>query len=534
MQLPEKNYAASGNTKTDASTYSYLATKPNAVSAVSNAGTVIPLLEQLISYTPFLQPHVLTENNYELTYIYGADYERIKGVLKQNNALMRTRYYTGAGYEKDIVNGGANRDIHYIDSPAGLIAIVVRENGSDTYHYVYTDHLGSILTLTDAGGTIEAEQNFDAWGRRRNASSWAYTGVVSPPDWLYRGYTGHEHLDPFVLINMNGRIYDPVVGRVLSPDNFVQDPFSTQNFNRYSYVLNNPLRYTNPDGNLIFIIPHISFGLEIGIGIPGVLSASVTGGYNFGSGTPYWSIQGYAGGVYAGYGSSGGFAGVGHRYAGFGAGVGYGSSGWNVGIGYGGTSNNFNGAVGIGWSEKGEFDWNISGGYTHNFVADKGAIKSHSDNLLASIDNNLLLDGRKNVPGGEWDFWGEGYVPYEGNAIGGTNFIGPGPDADPYALKDPKRPNKFLEPIDRIDKAAQAHDKAYLKAMTGGVKGALSNLRVSLADAILTLSAEKIMRQYNSGSNSISPRTYNLSRAVYYSFYPITGSKFYRMYSPLL
>ena len=85
-----------------------------------------------------MQPQTLTENNYELKYTYGADYERIKGVLTQNNTLQRTRYYAGPGYEKDLKVGSPDRDIHYIDSPAGLIAIVVRENGVDTYHYVYT------------------------------------------------------------------------------------------------------------------------------------------------------------------------------------------------------------------------------------------------------------------------------------------------------------------------------------------------------------------------------------------------------------
>ena len=250
------SYSPNGNisAKTDAGQYSYLPTKPNAVSAVTNTSSVIPALQQLISYTPFLQPHTLQENNYQLTYAYGADYERIKGILTRNSALQRTRYYTGPGYEKDLnAVSGVSRDIHYIDSPAGLIAIVVRENGNDSYHYVYADHLGSLLTLTDGGGNVEAEQNFDAWGRRRNPTGWGYVGLLAPPEWLYRGYTGHEMLDGFGLINMNGRIYDPVVGRVLSPDNYVQNGFSTQSFNRYSYGFNNPLKYTDPDGNFAFL-----------------------------------------------------------------------------------------------------------------------------------------------------------------------------------------------------------------------------------------------------------------------------------------
>ncbi len=63
-----------------------------------------------------------------------------------------------------------------------------------------------------------------------------------------RGYTGHEHLYAFGLINMNGRVYDPLMSSFLSPDNFIQCPDNSQNFNRYAYCLNNPLRYTDPSG----------------------------------------------------------------------------------------------------------------------------------------------------------------------------------------------------------------------------------------------------------------------------------------------
>ncbi|WP_369811424.1 RHS repeat-associated core domain-containing protein [Palleniella intestinalis] len=63
-----------------------------------------------------------------------------------------------------------------------------------------------------------------------------------------RGYTGHEMLPEFDLINMNGRIYDPALGRFLSPDNYVQMPDNTQSFNRYAYCINNPLKYTDPSG----------------------------------------------------------------------------------------------------------------------------------------------------------------------------------------------------------------------------------------------------------------------------------------------
>jgi RHS repeat-associated protein len=240
------SYSGNGNinSKTDAGTYSYHGTKFNDAVGATNPGNMIPSIQQEITYTAFQQPGKITEGQYELNYTYGADYNRIKSELKQNSNTIRTRYYF-SDYEKD----NTGKYIQYVSSPVGLIAIV--ENNS-TIHYTYTDHLGSIVAATNSGGVIEVEQNFDAWGRRRDPNSWALqapTATTSLPDWLYRGYTGHEHLDQFGLINMNGRLYDPVLGRVLSPDNYVQNAYGTQDYNRYTYAHNNPLLYNDPDGN---------------------------------------------------------------------------------------------------------------------------------------------------------------------------------------------------------------------------------------------------------------------------------------------
>jgi len=140
------------------------------------------------------------------------------------------------------------------------------------------DHLGSLLTLTNTSGTVVTEHNFDAWGRNRNPANWTYSGVPANPSWLYHGYTGHEHVKEFALINMNGRMYDPVTCRMLSPDNYVPMPWNTQGYNRYGYANNNPLIYTDPDGNF-FLIP-----ILIAAGIGAVSSAanySVTAGAGF-------------------------------------------------------------------------------------------------------------------------------------------------------------------------------------------------------------------------------------------------------------
>lgn len=239
--------------KTDAGNYVYKSDKIHAVAYIQNpAGPQAPPVttsttEQTITYTPFSKPATITENPYTLAYTYGPDYQRIKSELKVNNVLTETKYYFGS-YEKQI-GSGFNRDIHYVHGGDGLCAIIVRENGANNFYTVYKDHLGSILTLTHSNGAVAAEQNFDAWGRNRNPLNWGYASVPAVPAWLYRGYTGHEHLAQFALINMNGRMYDPAQGRMLGPDNYVPTPFGTQGYNRFAYAMNNPLIYTDPDGN---------------------------------------------------------------------------------------------------------------------------------------------------------------------------------------------------------------------------------------------------------------------------------------------
>ena len=136
---------------------------------------------------------------------------------------------------------------------------------------------------------------------------------------------------------MNGRLYDPVVGRFLSPDNYVQLPDFTQNFNRYSYALNNPLKYTDPDGenplfaamfiggffNFIFqgLTGHInSFGDALkafGIGalsglagfgagqaVTGALSTATTLGGAIANGAAIGAASGFAGGFVGGAGNA--------------------------------------------------------------------------------------------------------------------------------------------------------------------------------------------------------------------------------------
>jgi RHS repeat-associated protein len=74
------------------------------------------------------------------------------------------------------------------------------------------------------------------------------TTLGGAEDLTPRGFTDHEMLDGLGLVHMNGRIYDPLLGRFLSADIVIQAPGNLQSYNRYSYVFNNPLTMTDPTG----------------------------------------------------------------------------------------------------------------------------------------------------------------------------------------------------------------------------------------------------------------------------------------------
>jgi RHS repeat-associated protein len=107
-----------------------------------------------------------------------------------------------------------------------------------------------LIAAQKKGSTVLEQMSYDPLGRKHNGENWLdYENTNTPFTSLYkRGYTGHEHIDAFGLINMNGRMYDARLGRFLSPDPFVQAPDNSQSFNRYSYCVNNPMKYKDPSG----------------------------------------------------------------------------------------------------------------------------------------------------------------------------------------------------------------------------------------------------------------------------------------------
>ena len=243
------NYDIRGNitSKSLVGAYSYNSVKVNRLDSLNNVSNGIPVLGQKFTYTDNNLVSNIKQESDSLNIIYGPNDSRIKTILYENGSILKTKYFLPA-YEREITGAGM-RELNYIYCPFGLIALIIKQASTQSVYYVETDHQGSIIGLINPDKTYAEKFAYDAWGRRRNPTDWTFTNVPQPLI-IDRGYTGHEHLDKFNLINMNGRIYEPYLGRFLSVDPIIQSSGNSQSFNGYGYCLNNPLIYIDPSGYL--------------------------------------------------------------------------------------------------------------------------------------------------------------------------------------------------------------------------------------------------------------------------------------------
>ena len=231
-------YAEDGNilSKTGLGAYTYSDTHPHAVTGVENTGYMITSTAQQITYNPWGKAAFIEEGAQTQELFYGPDQQRWKVVDKQGGQMNGLAYYHG-DYEWRSVNG-LLRQFHYLDN--GVVVLKVGNN-SFWYYYALTDNVGSVVRVIDGEGGTAFAASYDAWGK---------PDVTINQIGFPRGFGGHEMLPQYRLVNMDGRMYDYALGRFLSPDNYVQEPGNSQSFNRYSYCLNNPLKYTDPTGEV--------------------------------------------------------------------------------------------------------------------------------------------------------------------------------------------------------------------------------------------------------------------------------------------
>ena len=265
------NYDASGNvtSKSDVGSYTYDATKIHAVTTAGTNtysydanGNVISRNGSTLGWTSYDRPSRIDNGTGTVSYL---QYDAGRQLWRQDaysSGAPESTVYVGELLEK-VTKDGVTSWKHYVEAPTGTAAVYLRRSdGTASTYYLTHDHLGSTDKVLDAaGGIVTVAESFTALGARRGAN---WQGTPTPAELAAiasttrDGFTGHVMLDNVGLVHMQGRVYDPAIGRFLSVDPLVRDVAAPQSWNGYGYVEGRALSWTDPTGFAPFTGP---FGL---------------------------------------------------------------------------------------------------------------------------------------------------------------------------------------------------------------------------------------------------------------------------------
>jgi RHS repeat-associated protein len=242
--------------------WTYHASKKHAVTQAGNSsytysydanGNAITRNGYAVNWSSYNYPIAINGPGKTLSFAYDPNRQRYRQNYV-NGSTTETTMYIGGLLEKVTV-GTVVDWRHYIRIGSQTIAVMSRQSsGANTTRYMLEDHQSSVAKITDSSGATYVNESFSAFGARRDPATWS--GPCPCPDLAKiaavsrHGYTGHEAIGGMSmgLNHMNGRVQDAITGRFLSADPYVSEPGNTQNYNRYSYVHNNPLSYIDPSG----------------------------------------------------------------------------------------------------------------------------------------------------------------------------------------------------------------------------------------------------------------------------------------------
>ncbi|MBN1189186.1 MAG: hypothetical protein JXA46_05480 [Dehalococcoidales bacterium] len=220
--------------------YTYDSTQPHAVDAVgllgyvyddngnmTTRGTVSG--NQTLTWDAENRPISVSYNGTSASFVYDGDGKRVKKVEDGVTTLYLNQYF-----EVNITT-----TIETSNYYLGGKLIAISEN--DTVQYLHQDHLGSTSLMTDTSGNVTSGITYEPYGDTAS-------GDVATD----RKYTG-QRLDETGLYFYNARYYDAAVGRFISSDSMIGNACNPQNYNRYSYCLNNPLKNIDPSGHIVQI-----------------------------------------------------------------------------------------------------------------------------------------------------------------------------------------------------------------------------------------------------------------------------------------
>lgn len=258
-------YDALGNItyKSDTGTYTYGGTAgPHAVTSITGSlpgtyqydadGNMANRNGTVINWnSDNLPTNIVQDANNSSTFSYAPDKHRYQQTALISGVTETTVYM---GDYEEVTQGGVTTYRHHLSAYGREVAEVDLANSgglvTEKVSYIFTDHLGSVDVVMSPTGN--QYMSFGAFGKRRDVGTWTGTvGTVETQadhDADRYGFTHQEMLDNVALIHMNGRVYDPNLGRFLSVDPVFEFPTNTQSLNPYSYVLNNPLSMTDPSG----------------------------------------------------------------------------------------------------------------------------------------------------------------------------------------------------------------------------------------------------------------------------------------------
>ena len=244
-------------------TYSYDPNHPYAVNGVTDtSGTIYSASYDAdgdmtnrngyqIQWTVDNLPESIASAQGTSTFSYDPEGNRYYQSATFNGATTDTTYI--GGLFEVVSNTTTTEYRHNIIADGQIVAVhTIDQSGNAHTSYLNYDHLGSVDAITDDSGAVIQTMSFDAYGLRRDPGNWDYdlsqNTIATLKDYTDRGYTDQEQLDNVALVDLNGRVYDPTVGRMISADPTIPDPLFSQSFNRYSYVFNSPLENTDPSG----------------------------------------------------------------------------------------------------------------------------------------------------------------------------------------------------------------------------------------------------------------------------------------------
>lgn len=255
----DMSYYENGNIKSlsGVGDFKYGSKRPYAIDTLSlsdRASSTYPNICHRIDYNGMNRPTYFENDSYSAQLKYDDGGFRTKMTLRSiaNGSTISEKFYFANKYETDSRTGAYFSEWIFLNGDAySAPAVYAKRNDKWNIYYIVRDYLGSINQVLAKDGTILQDLRYNPWGRVCEVDNYELTAIGEEPQLILgRGFTGHEHLPEFGLINMNARLYDSFLGRFLAVDPYVQMPDFSQNFNRYTYALNNPLSYTDENGEM--------------------------------------------------------------------------------------------------------------------------------------------------------------------------------------------------------------------------------------------------------------------------------------------